>query len=111
MEAAQHEAVAGDVGHGQGKALVAAGVLERVVPDQADPLDRPPTGCLEDGGTGRQLVELAADGEDLVEVGLEDGAEILAVGPADQSVEPPSEAPDLALLDESQEEQAEDRQA
>ena len=109
MEAAQHEAVAGHVGQGQGEALVAARVLEGVVPDEADPLDRPPADGLEDGRAGRQLVELAADGVDLVEMGLEDGAEILAVGSADQPVEPPPQTPDLAQLDEGQDQENEDR--
>ena len=42
VEAADDEAVAVRVGQGEREALVAAGVLERVEPDEADPLDRPP---------------------------------------------------------------------
>ena len=78
MEAADDEPVAVRVGQGEGEALVAAGLLERVEPDEADALDRPPARRLEDRRSGRQLVDLAGDGEDLVEMGVEHRLEAAA---------------------------------
>jgi hypothetical protein len=110
VEAAHDEAGAGGVGQGQGEALVAAGVLERVEPDEPDPLDRPATGRLQDRGARRQLVELARDRVDLVEVGVEDRAQALAVRAPGQSVEPAAEAAEAARLDDREDEEQEDRE-
>src|SRR5207247_8948623 len=52
MEAADHEPRPGGVGEGEGEALVPAGVLERVEPDETDPLDRPTVGGFEAGRSG-----------------------------------------------------------
>ena len=48
VQAREDPAVALRVEQGQGEALVAAGLLERVVADQADPLERPQLRRLED---------------------------------------------------------------
>ena len=48
VEAAQDEARPARVGQGEGEALVATGVLERVEPDEPDALDRAPAGRFED---------------------------------------------------------------
>ena len=60
-----------DIEQRQREALVPAGLLERVVADETDPLERPPLGGFEDRRLGRQLVQLPGDGEDLVEVRVE----------------------------------------
>src|SRR5688572_5089734 len=72
VKAADYESVAVPVGEGEGEALVAAGLLERIEPDEADPLNRPTRVRLENSRARRELVELAGDREDLVEVGVED---------------------------------------
>src|SRR6476659_9432863 len=54
VQARQDPAVAGRVEQGEREALVAAGLLERVEPDEPDPLERVPLGRLEDGGPGGQ---------------------------------------------------------
>src|SRR4029077_9329313 len=71
MQAAHDEPVAREVGQGQGEALIAAGVLERVEADEPDSLDGAPTIRLEDRRPRGQLVELARDRVDLVEVSVE----------------------------------------
>lgn len=110
VQAAQNEAVAGGIGEGHRETLVPPGVLERVEADQPDALDRSPSGGLEERGSGRQLVELARDRKDLVEVGIEDGPEVGIVGAAGQAVQPTPQATDPARLGEGQEEQDEGRQ-
>ena len=88
VQARQDPAVAVRVEQGQGEALVAAGLLERVVADEPDALERLPLGGLEDGRPGDDLVELAGDRVDLVEVGVEDGLEARALGAAGQAGQP-----------------------
>ena len=109
VEAAHDEARAGGVGQGKGEALVAAGVLERVEPDEADALDRVPPGSLEDGRSRREIVELAGDRIDLVEMGFERPIETYALGPAGEPVETVSQPPDPAGLGDRQQEQNERR--
>ena len=81
------------VGQGEREALVAAGVLERVEPDEPDPLDRAPAGRLEHRRPGRQLVDLAGDREDLVEVGVEDASRLRPSSPRVRPSSRPPEAP------------------
>ena len=111
VEAAHDEAVSGRIGQGQGEALVATGVLERIEPDEPDPLDRPATRRLQDGRAGRQLVQLAADRKDLVEVRVEDGIEAPAIRAAGQPIESSSQSPDLTHLAQDQGQQDEDGEA
>jgi len=111
MEAAEDEARAGGICQGQGEALVPAGILERVEPDEAEPLDRSTVGGFEDSRAGRQLVELARDREDLVEMGVEDGVE---APPVDAAGQPVQASPKVARLageeqDEDQEDEDGDR--
>ena len=107
MEAAHDEAVARRVGERQGEALVATGVFERVEPDEPDALDRPATVRLQDRRTRRQLVDLATDRVDLVDMGVEDGIEALALRSPGQAIEPAAQPPHLSPLDEDENEQDE----
>jgi hypothetical protein len=110
VEAAQDEATTERVEQGDREALVAAGVLERVEPDEAEPLDRSPAPRLEDGRTRRELVELAGNRVDLVEVGIEDCAEIGTIVAPGQAVELMSQPPDPTRLDEGDDEQDQQRE-
>jgi hypothetical protein len=109
MEAADNEPVPLGVGQSQREALVPAGVLERVVPDEPDPLDRTPVRRLEHRGASRELVELARDGVDPVEVRLEDGVEAPAVRSPRQRVESTSEAARLPSEEEDEDKEQENR--
>jgi len=80
VQAREHPAVTDRIQQGERKTLVAAGLLERVVADEPDALERLALGALEDRRPGRQLVELARDVVDLVEVSVEDGLEARALG-------------------------------
>ena len=107
MQAAHDEPVTRQVGHSQGEALVAAGVLERVEPDEPDSLDGPPTVRLEDRRSGGELVELARDRIDLVEVGVEDRLEAPTVRVPGDPIEAPAQAAKSARLDEDGEKEHE----
>ena len=72
MEAAHDEAVPVDVEEGEGEALVAAGVLERVEPDEPDPREGQLQVALEDGGPSLDGVDVADDLVDAGQVGFED---------------------------------------
>jgi hypothetical protein len=72
VEAADDEAVPACVEEREREALVTARLLERVEPDEPDPLQRAARAALEDGRPGGQLVELTGDVVDLLEVGVED---------------------------------------
>ena len=88
MQAREDPPVAGRIEQREREALVAARLLERVVADEADPLEGTPLGALEDRHPSRQLVELTRDVVDLVEVGIEHGLEISTVRPAGQTSQP-----------------------
>ncbi len=88
MEARQDPAVAPRIEQGQGEALVAAGLLERVEADQPDALEGPLLGTLEDGRPRGDLVKLARDREDLVEMRVEDGFEVVTAGATGQTGQP-----------------------
>lgn len=111
VEAAHDDPVAARIDEREGEALVAAGVLERVEPDEPDPLDRAPSGSLEDGRPRRQVVELARDGVDLVDVGVEDRVEARPVRAAGEPVEPPAQPTETARLNEDENEKHEDGRA
>ena len=108
MKAAHDEAVATEVSQGQGKALIAAGVLERIEPDEADSLDRSPAVRLDDCGSVGQLVELAGDRVDLVEVSVEDRLKAATIYVAGDPVEARTQAAEPAHLDEDGEKEHED---
>ena len=84
----QDPAVAARVEQRQGEALVAAGLLERVVADEPDALEGLPLGRFEDGLPGDDLVDLAGDRLDLVEMGIEHSLEAPALGAAGQAGQP-----------------------
>jgi hypothetical protein len=107
MEAADDEPVTSEIGHGQREALVTARVLERVEPDETDPLDRPAPVRLQDRGFRRQLIELAGDRVDLVEMGIEDGLEAAPVRIASDPVEAATEPAQAASLGEDRQEEHE----
>ena len=96
MQAAHDEPVAPGVEERDGEALVATGLLERVEPHEPDALECPAGLALDDRGTGRQLVELVGDLEDLVEMGAERRLDAPAGRSAGQPVEALLEAPDPA---------------
>jgi hypothetical protein len=113
VQAADDEAVAVAVGEGEGETLVAAGLLERIEPYETNPLDGPARLCFKDRGARRQLVELAGDGQDLVEVGVEDRLEAAALCAPGDSIET---APETRLAprldgDVHEEDQNEDDEA
>jgi hypothetical protein len=108
VKAADDEAVPVRVGQRESEALVATGLLEWIEPDERHPLDRPAAIRLEDGGPGRQLVQLARDGEDLVEVRVEDRLEASALCPAGHPFEPPAELAQPKRLAGNEQEQQQD---
>jgi hypothetical protein len=113
MEAADDESVAVSVGQGKGETLVAAGLLERIESNEADPLDRPSRLRFEDRRAGGQLVELAGNRQDLVEVGVENRFEAAAFCATGDSIETATEerlAPRLHGHDR-EEEKNEDEEA
>jgi hypothetical protein len=113
VEAAHDEAVPVDVEEGEGEALVAAGVLERVEPDEPDAGERQLQVALEDRGPGLDGVDVPDDLVDAGQVGLEDGLEASLVAPAGERRKPGPQATDPASLDdgEDQEEERRDREA
>ncbi len=96
MQARQDPAVPVGIEQREREALVAAGLLERVVPDQPGPLEGARLAALEDLRAGGDVVELAGDLDDLVQVRLEDGLETLAVGVAGQADEAGARAAGIA---------------
>jgi hypothetical protein len=107
METADDEAVALGVEQGQREALIAAGVLERVEPDETNLLEGPPPVGLEDGGSRSQLIELGRHGIDLVDVCLEDRFEAVASFAPCDPLEAVAEPTDPPCLDDDDEEQDE----
>jgi len=108
VEAADDEAVTAGVREGEGEALVAAGVLERVESNEADPLDRSAAVGLEDCGPSRQHIALGRDRINLVEVSVEDGFEAAALRTAGDPVQSFAEAAKPACLNEDDQEQEKD---
>jgi hypothetical protein len=102
-----------DVEEGEGEALVAAGVLERVEPDEPDAGERELQIALEDRGPGLDGVDVPDDLVDAGQVGLEDGLEASLVAAAGEGRKPGPQATDPASLDdgEDQEEERRDREA
>jgi hypothetical protein len=100
VEAAENDPIAGPVEQREREALVATRVLERVVADDPDPLDRPPADPLLDGGPRREPVDVPGDGRHAVEVRLEDARQGLPVGIAGERVQAPAEPPQAATLDD-----------
>jgi hypothetical protein len=88
MEAADDEPVALAVEDCQGKALVAAGLLERVVPNEADAPERLAQVAFEDRRPGGQAVDIADHGADALEVRAEHGLEALRVAAAGDRIQP-----------------------
>ena len=113
VKAADDESVAVAVGESEGEALVAAGLLERIEPDEADPLNGPTRLRLQDRRARRQLVELAGDRQDLVEVGVEDRFEAAPFRAASDSVETAPQSGLATCLDgdDDEEEQDDDDEA
>ena len=87
VEAAQDESAAPRVQQRECEALVPPGVLERIEPDERDLLEGPFRRRLEQGRTDGHLIELAGDGEDLLEMGIEDGLQASSVRSPGQAVE------------------------
>ena len=92
VKARQDPAVAARVEQGEREALVAAGLLERVEPDETDSLERVTLGSLEHRLASDDLVELASDGLDPVEMRFQHRLEVHVVSAAGQrrhtSIEP-----------------------
>jgi hypothetical protein len=105
VEAAHDEAITLGVDEREREALIAAGVLKGIEPDQADPLKRSAPVRLEHRRTRRQLVELSGHGVDLVEMGVEDRLEaVSALAPGD-AFEPITQPADPARLEEDNQEE------
>jgi hypothetical protein len=92
MEAADDEPVALAIEDRQGEALVAAGLLERVVPNDADAPERLAQVALEDRRPGRQAVDVADNRADALEVRAEHGFEALRVAAAGDRIQPAGKA-------------------
>jgi hypothetical protein len=90
------------------EALVAARVLERIESDQPHALNRSTADRLLDRGPSGQLVELADDRVQLVEMRVQDGIEVPALGAPGQRIEPAAEAPKLSQLEDAEKNEAED---
>ena len=87
MEAADHDAVVVGVEQREGEALVAAGVLERIEPDESDPLERFSATDLEGPGSSGQSVDRRGDLVDPPEMRLENRLEAPAVVAPGQGLE------------------------
>ncbi len=92
MQAGEDDAVLLGVEQGQGEALVAAGVLEWIEPDEADPLECPPPLDLEAVGPSAEFEQVGLDRDNPAEVGFEDPLEALAVLAPGHPVEPGAES-------------------
>ena len=96
MQARQDPAVARRVEQREREALVAAGLLERVVADQSDPLEGPTLRRLERSPSGRASSSRPSrDRVDLLEVRVGTASRLAAVrrrasGPRQPGVEPPT---------------------
>lgn len=88
MEAAHDEPVALAIEDRQGKALVAACLLEWVIPNDADAPERLAQVALEDRRPGCQAVDIADDGADPLEVRAEHGFEALRIAAARDRIQP-----------------------
>ncbi len=100
VEAADDEAVVVGIEEGEGEALVAARLLERVVADEPGPLERSPTRRLEARRPGHEVVDMDADRDDPLEVGVQDGFEAPPALAPSQVVDPTLEAADPAPHDD-----------
>ena len=98
-----------DVEEGEREALVAAGVLERVEPDEPDAGERQLQVALEDRGPGLDGVDVPDDLVDTCQVGLEDGLEASLVAAAGEGRKPGPQATDPASLDDREDEEQERR--
>ena len=107
VEAGQDPAVAVGVEEGEREALVAAGLLERVVPDETGPLECPRLAGLEDLGAPADVVDLAGDLDDLVQVRLEDRLQALSVRIARQPDQPRLDPPGASGEDDEDEDDEE----
>jgi hypothetical protein len=111
MEAADDDPVAVGVEEGQGEALVATGLLEGVVANQADLLERRPASGRDAGRPGADVLDVARDPVHPIQVDPEDALEAVARFAPRQALDPPAQAPDPATLHQRQQEQHEDRHA
>jgi len=109
MQTRQHPTVARSIEQGEREALVAARFLERVEPNESDPLERAPLRALENRLTGDDLVELAGDTLDALEVRTEDGLETSAVAAPRQRREPSVEPSSPSREHEHGDEQDDDK--
>jgi hypothetical protein len=100
MQAADDEPVAVAVEDRQREALVAAGLLERVVPNDPDPPERLAQVVLDDGRPSGQTVDVAHDGADPLEMRAKHGFEALRVAAARDRVEPARQPTGTAEEDE-----------
>lgn len=108
VEAVEHEAVTRRVDDGERKALVATGVVEGVVADESDSTERAPDVALERRGPGRDVVEVAGDASDPVEMLAEHGLEAALVAAAGQRLQAAAEPRDPAREDADDDEQDDD---
>jgi hypothetical protein len=111
VEAADHEAVPAGIEDREREALVATGVLERVVANQADVAERGAQLLLDGRRPVLQLVEAPADRADALQVLAEDRLEVATARPAGQRIEAPRQAVDPAGLGEQDDEGDDERDA
>jgi hypothetical protein len=111
VEAAHDEPVSVRVEQRQGEALIAAGFLEGIEANEADPSQRLPAVSLEDRGSSGQLVQLGSDRVDLVDVSVEDRFEAPSAFATGQPIEPTAQATEPTCLDDDDEEQEHDEHA
>jgi hypothetical protein len=104
VKAVDDEAVAFGIEQRQGKALIAASLLERIEADQAGSLEGSTAGRLEHRGADGQLVDLPIDGQDPIQVRFEDALEAPAIRVACQAGQATLEPPHPASQDRDEHE-------
>lgn len=93
VEAADDEPIASAIEQCKGEALVAAGVLERVEPHEPHSPERALEVAFDHRGPSRDLVDIADDLSNPLQVAAEDGLERLVVAAPGDALEPPAEGP------------------
>jgi hypothetical protein len=111
VETRQDPSIARCVEKRQREALVAAGLLERVVADEPDALEGTSLCTFEDGHPRRQFVQLARDRKDLVEVRIEDSLEAVTLRATSQTEQAPVDPARLSRQQDDCQQEDEDEDA
>jgi hypothetical protein len=110
MEAAHDDAIVGLVEQGQGEALIAARVGERIEADERLSGEVVARGALEDRQPVREIVQVAPDLMNGFEMLTQDGLEVTILDTPGEPVDPPLEAGHLERLQQVHGDQGQSRQ-